>query len=185
MIGRSLPRSLFTASWLATASFIACMTFAAAARADTSPLRSTPACFVSNGDKAAHTPAEASRPPVLVQLEIADTAEARATGLMHRQYLDADAGMLFVFSGQRTGNTGFWMYNTLIPLDIAFLDKDGSIGRILNMVPCPHQQATRCPSYRPGVSYHQAVEMSAGFFDRHGLHEGDRLLTGAACSFES
>src|SRR5690625_3295048 len=181
MIGRSLPLFVVAALRLVVPVLIACATLAGAALAKTGSLRTIPACFVSTGEKADRPPTGAARPPVVVQLEIADTADARATGLMHRQHLDADAGMLFVFSAQRPGNTGFWMYNTLIPLDIAFLDDDGHIGRILTMTPCPHQRATRCPSYRPGVPYRQAVEMNAGFFDRHSLSEGDRLLTGASC----
>lgn len=141
---------------------------------------SASACFV----RTTITPDDGTQSPVPVQLEIADTAEARTTGLMHRQHLAANAGMLFVFPGRRSGDSGFWMYNTLIPLDIAFLDEDGYIDRILSMVPCPHAHPLRCPSYRPGVSYRQAVETNAGFFVRHQLREGDRLLLGNACLAE-
>lgn len=127
----------------------------------------------------------AQRSPTMVQLEVADTTEARSTGLMHRKHLADDAGMLFVFPSQRAGHTGFWMYKTLIPLDIAFLNDDGYIARVLSMVPCPHHRPRQCRSYRPDVPYSQAVEMNAGFFDRHRLREGDRLLIGETCLSEA
>lgn len=149
-------------------------------------LQTAAACFIHSpehlaGPSADPHPSSAQRPPVAVQLEIADTAEARSTGLMHRKRLDDDSGMLFVFPGARAGHTGFWMYNTLIPLDIAFLDNDGYIVRVLSMVPCPHDRPGQCRSYRPDVSYRRAVEMNAGFFGEHQLREGDRLLIGDAC----
>lgn len=152
-------------------------------------LQSTPACFIrtaenprSEADTALSD--RAQRSSVAVQLEVANTAESRSTGLMHRKHLAADAGMLFVFPAKRAGNSGFWMYNTLIPLDIAFLDRDGVIVRVLTMAPCPHHRPGQCRSYRPDAPYWRAVEMNAGFFEQHRLREGDQLLIGAACGAE-
>ena len=83
--------------------------------------------------------------------------------------------MLFVFEGPT--ESGFWMMNTLIPLSIAFIAEDGEILRILEMEPCEEDP---CPTYDPGVTYHQALEVNAGAFDRWGVREGDvfRLLDG-------
>lgn len=122
---------------------------------------------------------------VSLTLEIADTAESRTTGLMQREHLAPDTGMLFIFTATRPGNAGFWMYNTLIPLDIAFLNAEGEILRILTMTPCPHGNPGRCPSYRPGVSYNSALETNAGFFAHHGLRHGDRVEVGSACHMEA
>lgn len=186
MADHSLLRLFFTA-WLALHTGWATLAWA-------DELQTTAACFIHSAEhlrehlkqtSASAQPNSAQRPPVTVQLEIADTAEARSTGLMHRQHLADDAGMLFVFPNQRAGHSGFWMYNTLIPLDIAFLDNDGYIVRVLTMVPCPHHRPGQCRSYRPDAPYWRAVEMNAGFFDRQQLSEGDRLLVGKACLPES
>lgn len=67
-------------------------------------------------------------------VELADTAEARARGLMFRESLAADAGMLFVYESPR--RAAFWMKNTLIPLDIIFADATGTVTRVhANAVP--------------------------------------------------
>jgi uncharacterized membrane protein (UPF0127 family) len=105
-----------------------------------------------------------------VAVEIADTDDERAVGLMGRTSLPADAGMLFVYPGPTEG--GYWMKNTLIPLSIAFYDADGTILRILDMEPCRRDP---CPVYDPGVRYAGALEVNQGAFERWGVREGDRL----------
>ena len=80
-------------------------------------------------------------------VEVADTQEEREVGLMNRESLPADAGMIFVFE-EDTG--GFWMKDTLIPLSIAFAAADGTIVSILDMDPC---EADPCEIYDPGVPY--------------------------------
>jgi uncharacterized protein len=107
---------------------------------------------------------------VEVQAEIADTQGERELGLMHREFLPDDAGMIFLFDEEVTG--GFWMKNTLIPLSIAFADRDGTILRILDMEPC---EADPCDIYDPGVSYTSALEVNQGAFESWGVAEGDRL----------
>ena len=67
---------------------------------------------------------------------------------------------------------GFWMKNTLIPLSIAFFDRQGVILRILDMEPC---RADPCPVYYPGVVYQGALEVNQGWFRRRGLAEGARV----------
>jgi uncharacterized protein len=68
------------------------------------------------------------------------------------------------------------MYRTRIPLDIAFLDSTGVIRAIRQMVPCPTTIAQGCPSYTPEVAYRYALEVSAGYFARHGVAVGNGLV---------
>ena len=107
---------------------------------------------------------------VVVQVEIADTRAERRKGLMGRRSLPAKAGMVFVYPSDVTG--GFWMKNTLIPLDIAFYDARGRILRTLTMVPCKRDP---CRIYSPGVSYRAALEVNAGPFKRWNVKTGDRI----------
>jgi uncharacterized protein len=107
---------------------------------------------------------------VVVPVEIADSPEERQVGLMNRESLPEDAGMIFLFDQDEDG--GFWMKDTLIPLSIAFADADGTIVSILDMEPC---EADPCEIYEPGVSYRSALEVNQGAFSRWGVQEGDRL----------
>ncbi|MGH3007040.1 MAG: DUF192 domain-containing protein [Gaiellaceae bacterium] len=107
---------------------------------------------------------------VAVDVEVADSAGERAVGLMNRESLPEDAGMIFVFPEEHAG--GFWMKDTLVPLSIAFADADGRILRILDMEPC---EADPCEIYDPGVSYRSALEVNRGAFSEWGVEEGDRL----------
>ena len=87
---------------------------------------------------------------------------------MGREKLAADAGMIFLYFEPTEG--GFWMKNTLIPLSIAFFDRDGEIVDILDMEPC---RADPCRSYFPDSPYFGALEVNAGAFRRWGVSEGD------------
>jgi uncharacterized protein len=107
---------------------------------------------------------------VLIDVEVAETNDQRRLGLMHRESLDTDSGMVFVFFEPTRG--GFWMKNTLIPLSIAFFDIDGEILKILDMEPC---KSDLCPSYDPGVTYRGALEVNQGAFERWGVEEGDSI----------
>jgi uncharacterized protein len=107
---------------------------------------------------------------VAVDVEVADTDDERAVGLMNRESLPDDAGMIFVFPEDHSG--GFWMKDTLIPLSIAFADAGGRILRILDMEPC---EADPCRIYDPAVSYRSALEVNRGAFSEWGVEEGDRL----------
>ena len=103
----------------------------------------------------------------LVEVEIADTPEERASGLMNRKTLKEDQGMLFVFD--REERVSFWMKNTSIPLSIAFISADGTIRQIEDM---ESYSLESIPSRR-SVLY--ALEMNRGWFEERGIAEGDRV----------
>jgi len=111
-------------------------------------------------------------------LELAVSAEQKSMGLMERRQLADSAGMLFVYDSLQPADAGFWMYRTRIPLDIAFLDSAGVIRAVRSMTPCPTTIAQGCPTYAPGVPYRYALEMNAGFFNRHGVGIGSALVVG-------
>ncbi|MEX2475624.1 DUF192 domain-containing protein [Marinobacter sp.] len=115
---------------------------------------------------------------VPITLELAKTPDQRRNGLMARTSLDDNSGMLFLYQTARDPDHGFWMYKTRIPLDIAYLDKDGTIGAIRQMAPCDSSRSADCPSYPAGVSFLSALEMNQGFFDEHKVQVGDRLVVG-------
>lgn len=110
-----------------------------------------------------------------MKLELALTNEERATGLMFRDHLEPDWGMLFVFDTE--GYWPFWMKNTLIPLDMLWLDRDGVVVEIKSPVePC---RLDPCPSFTPTAPGRAVLEMGAGVAARHGVKVGSRLkLTG-------
>lgn len=107
---------------------------------------------------------------VIVDAEKAETPEQRAFGLMFRDSLPEDQGMVFLFFEEQTG--GFYMKNTLIPLSIAFFDSKGTIVKILDMEPC---EADPCEVYHPDVPYEGALEVNQGAFEGWGVQEGDRI----------
>lgn len=112
-----------------------------------------------------------------ITVEIADTPETRAFGLMYKRRLGAETGMVFQFDADTS--SGFWMRNTLIPLSIAFYDLNGTIVRILDMEPCSEEQAESdegCPIYDPGTTYRGALEVNRGAFGEWGISEGDHII---------
>ncbi|SFI06963.1 hypothetical protein DFO67_103367 [Modicisalibacter xianhensis] len=110
-----------------------------------------------------------------LNVEVARTAKERAFGLMERDRLASDAGMLFVYQQQQSPSTGFWMHRTRIPLDIAFIGADGKIRAIDSMAPCGNDVNARCPTYQAGVPFRYALEVNAGFFEAHDIQVGDRV----------
>lgn len=118
---------------------------------------------------------ETTEDDVAITAELADTQEQRAYGLMERPSLPPEQGMLFTYPDLQGGDSGFWMYRTLIPLDIAFLDETGEIVAIRQMEPCQATNPRLCPIYSPGAPYVAALEVNRGFFGRHGIQVGDRV----------
>jgi len=105
-------------------------------------------------------------------VELAQTDEQRQTGLMGREYLDKDMGMLFIYEDE--GVYPFWMKNTLIPLDMIWIDKNATVGRIIkNAEPCGKEY---CPSINPNKKANYVLEINGGEADRIGLSEGSRVV---------
>ena len=108
-----------------------------------------------------------------VRVEVADTEPKRDRGLMFRKSMAANEGMIFLFD--EPGFYPFWMKNTLIPLDMLWLDGDGKIVSIAEAVPC---KADPCPSIPPaeGTQALYVVELVSGFAKEHKLKVGDLLV---------
>lgn len=106
-----------------------------------------------------------------IVLEVARSDQQRARGLMFRESLPENHGMLFVFSESEPH--GFWMKNTFIALDMLWLGEDGTIVEIKRDV--PSCSADPCPTYVPDAAGLYVLELAAGESDRLGLSAGDRL----------
>jgi len=103
------------------------------------------------------------------EVEVAVTLDQRAQGLMFRRTMAAEAGMLFLFGG--SAPRAMWMKNTLIPLDMLFIDEAGKIVRI--------EERTVPHSLRAIVSGQPAsavLELNAGTASRLVIEPGDRVL---------
>lgn len=101
-------------------------------------------------------------------VEVADTAETRARGLMFRTNISDDHGMLFVYPRQRP--VAFWMKNTFIPLDMIFVDDTGTVKSVhANAIP---HDTTAIPSGAP-VQY--VVEVNAGIAAAAGITPGAEM----------
>ncbi|WP_404927226.1 DUF192 domain-containing protein [Mesorhizobium sp. ORM16] len=98
-------------------------------------------------------------------IEIADTDAEREAGLMYRQDMADDHGMLFVFDMQQQVN--FWMQNTPMPLDLVFIGQDGKIRAVKHGE--PQSQAL----ISPGVPVRFVLELKAGTAARNGIDYGD------------
>jgi len=104
---------------------------------------------------------------VSITVEVADTHESREKGLMYRTELPGNHGMLFVYP--RAFPLSFWMKNTPLPLDIAFIDRSGFIIDIQSM------QAMSTDSHRAPSPVPYALEMKRDWFEANGVEVGDRV----------
>jgi uncharacterized membrane protein (UPF0127 family) len=109
-------------------------------------------------------------------VELAVRPEQHTLGLMERRQLPDSAGMLFLYDATQPDSSAYWMYRTLIPLDIAYIDSAGTIRSIRHMEPCRTMLAQGCPTYPAGAPFRAALEVNAGYFARHGVRTGDRVL---------
>jgi uncharacterized membrane protein (UPF0127 family) len=101
--------------------------------------------------------------------ELALNEKQRETGLMNRASLDLDKGMLFVFGKENI--YPFWMKNTLIPLDIIWINSSNDVVYIeRNAEPCKTEQ---CPPYTPNKKAKYVFEINGGLSDKLGIKEGD------------
>ena len=104
-------------------------------------------------------------------VELADTADKQALGLMFRDHLPDDHGMLFRFP--REGMRSFWMKNTRIPLDILYFDADLRLVSVAeNAQPC---RIPRCRNYPSAAPAKYVLELNAGTAAELGLEPGDAL----------
>lgn len=104
---------------------------------------------------------------VSVEVEIAESEQARTQGLMGRDRMREDQGMLFIFPAQEYRS--FWMANTPISLDIIFVNTDLEIVTIQrNTVPYSEESI---PSTAPAM---YVIEVNGGYCDRHGIREGHK-----------
>ncbi len=123
------------------------------------------------------SPPSASGPRVVfpdgfgVHVEIAADDATREQGLMYRDQLAPDYGMIFIFP--TSGVYPFWMKNTLIPLDMIWIDDSRHVAHIeANVQPC---KADPCPSYPPGASARYVLEVAAGVAAQHHLANSSLL----------
>ncbi len=111
--------------------------------------------------------ADAGKPPVKLVVELALNENEHAKGLMYRTSLAEDRGMLFVMERKVQH---FWMKNTCLPLDMLFIDADGTISGILENVPTLNEdeRTIGCPT-----TY--VLEVNAGWTRRHGVRPGSQV----------
>ena len=102
----------------------------------------------------------------LIQAELAATEEQREQGLMYREKMPVNAGMLFVFGNPAT--QCMWMKNTPLPLSVAFIDAGGKIVNIEDMQ--PHTLDSHCSTRAVPVRY--ALEMNLGWFKQRNIKPG-------------
>ncbi|MCD6109620.1 DUF192 domain-containing protein [bacterium] len=103
------------------------------------------------------------------KVEVADTKEERMKGLMNRENLDENRGMIFIYD--KEVKPAFWMKNTLIPLDMVFMDKDFKVvDYFVDVQPC---KVDLCTHYIPSNNAQYIVELNAGQIEKIGLTRGD------------
>jgi len=109
-----------------------------------------------------------------VAVELAADDDTRAQGLMFRDRLREGTGMLFLFP--KAGDYPFWMKNTLIPLDLVWIDESRKVVHVAASVPpC---KADPCPSYPPNAPARYVLELAGGEAQRH------RVITGSTLRFD-
>ena len=104
-------------------------------------------------------------------VEIADTEESRESGLMYRNFLPENQGMLFVFDSE--DYHAFWMRNTYIPLDIIWIDQNSKIVDIkTDFKPCT---MPNCEAYKPIKKAMYVVEVNTGWTEKNNVKVGDSV----------
>lgn len=103
-----------------------------------------------------------------IDIEVADNDDERMQGLMYRKSMDDSKGMLFIF--QKEEPQGFWMKNTVIPLDIMYVNSKKEIVKIFRYT-TPFSEKD-LPSGAPAT---YVVEVNGGFSDKYGVKEGDMI----------
>lgn len=103
------------------------------------------------------------------KVEVADDKDERNEGLMYRESMDEDRGMIFIYEEEI--KPAFYMKNTLISLDMVFMDEDFKVvDYFVNVPPC---EAEPCPRCIPNNNAQYIVELNAGQIGKMGLQRGD------------
>jgi uncharacterized membrane protein (UPF0127 family) len=153
----------------AAASLAALLSAAACSRPATSPGAASPSA----------APATPSGPRVVlpsgaaVSVEVAITDQERAQGLMFRESMPKDAGMVFLFDGLEI--RPFWMKNCHFPLDMIYATKDGTVVDVLKNVPLCAPDPAPCESVTPKAKADTILEVNAGVADAQGAVPGAKL----------
>jgi uncharacterized protein len=108
-----------------------------------------------------------------IQAELADTPQKRAEGLMYREHLAPDRGMLFTFPQAQPWV--FWMKNTKIPLDLIWINEKKQIVHMEQRVPICTRTDDSCPQYRPNESALYVLELAGGRAETLKLQRGSKL----------
>lgn len=124
-----------------------------------------------------------------IQVEIADVPSEREQGFMCRESIPPGTGMLFIYNADR--DSGFWMYNTYVPIDILHIDSFGRVVDKIEMSPCPRNGAddddwrvmcaTESAIYTPMRSWRYALELPAGWLADEGV--GDPIFLNMTVSW--
>jgi uncharacterized membrane protein (UPF0127 family) len=109
-----------------------------------------------------------------VKVEVVTRSDEMARGLMYRRSLGKESGMLFIFG--REEPQGFWMKNTLIPLDMIFISRDLVIVDITTMQPCITDP---CPDYTSRQPAQYVLEVNAGYCRSRNIIIGDKISSDA------
>ena len=107
---------------------------------------------------------------IYVNVEVANDEQERQQGLMFREFLDENSGMLFIFNEK--AKYGFWMKNTLIPLDVVYIDEDLNIVDIIYAEPCKEDP---CFIYKPKSDARYVLEVNGNFTAEHGISVGNKV----------
>jgi uncharacterized membrane protein (UPF0127 family) len=105
-----------------------------------------------------------------VSVELAQTSEEHVRGLMFRDSLDEGNGMLFIFPVEGTYN--FWMKNTLIPLDVIWINQNFEVVHIESATPCSDDP---CQVYTSDEKAKYVLEVNSGFADENGIKVGNNV----------
>lgn len=114
--------------------------------------------------------AEAKIAQQTIKLEVAQTPQQQAIGLMFRESLPSDRGMLFPFESPKIAR--FWMKNVLIPLDMVFIKGDRIVEIAVNVPPCKTES---CPVYGPDALVDRVLELPGGKSQELGIKPGDAI----------
>jgi uncharacterized protein len=114
---------------------------------------------------------------ITIKAEVADTPLKRSVGLMYRDHLKKDHGMLFFFGQPQAWN--FWMKNTKIALDLIWIDGKKRVTHIERNVPICTKSDDSCPQYRPNSDDAVYVlEIAGGTVDGYKIEKGSKLPFG-------